>query len=103
MVSMLFSFKPAFNLCLYSPATVAEDSIQQNTSLILCPRHPGAQQQLRDEQEHLPDYTLLLETAEGLQIITSQVMQRGILGQYRGARDALYGLPLSPLLAHDLL
>jgi hypothetical protein len=58
--------------------------------LIICPRYAGARQQLRDEQGHLPDFLKLLGTAEGLRKISKLVMQRGILGQFRGARDALY-------------
>jgi hypothetical protein len=34
--------------------------------LILGPRHAGAQHGLRDKQGHLPDFSELLETAEGL-------------------------------------
>jgi hypothetical protein len=34
---------------------------------------------------------MFLGTAEGLQNITRWVMQRGILGQFWGARDVLYG------------
>jgi hypothetical protein len=58
--------------------------------LIFCPRYAGARQQLRDEQGHLPDLLKLLGPAEGLQKTTKWVMQRGILGQFRGARDALH-------------
>jgi hypothetical protein len=35
----------------------------------------------------------LLGTVEGLRKTTKWVMQRGILGQFRGAREALYGTP----------
>jgi hypothetical protein len=68
--------------------------------LILCPRHSGARHELRDEQGHLPNFSKLLGTAEGLRKTTKWVMQRGILGQFRGARDLLYGssLSLSPAL-----
>jgi hypothetical protein len=48
---------------------------------------------MKDEQKHLPDSSKLLGTAEGLQITIDWVMQRGILAQFRGARDALYCLP----------
>jgi hypothetical protein len=66
--------------------------------LIFCPKYEGARHELRDEQGHLPDFLKLLGTAEGLRKTTRQLMQRGILGQFRGARDALYGLllPHSP-------
>jgi hypothetical protein len=63
--------------------------------LIFCPRHSGAQHELRDEQGHLPDFPKLLGTAEGLRKTTKLVMQRGILGQFRGGGDLLYGSPLS--------
>ncbi len=68
--------------------------------LIFCPKYAGARHQLRDEQGHLPDFSKYLGTADGLQKTTKWVMQRGILGQFRGARDALYGpsLPFSPAL-----
>jgi hypothetical protein len=69
--------------------------------LIFCPRHAGAWHELRDEQGHLPDFSKLLGTAEGLRKTTKWVMQRGILGQFRGARDALYGPPLSLSPAQD--
>ncbi len=69
--------------------------------LIFCPRHVGAQHELRDEQGHLPDFSKLLGTAEGLQKTTKWVMQRGILGLFRGARDALYGPSFSLSLAQD--
>jgi hypothetical protein len=67
---------------------------------IFCPGHFGARHELRDEQGHLHDFSKLLGTAEGLQKTTKWVMQRGILGQFRGARDLLYGyfLSLSPAL-----
>ncbi len=64
--------------------------------LIFCPRHAGARHELRDEQGHLPNFSNLLGTAERLRKTTQWVMQRGILGQFRGARDMLYGSPLSP-------
>jgi hypothetical protein len=66
--------------------------------LIFCPRHKGARHKLRDEQGHLPDFSKLLGTTEGLQKTTRWVMQRGILGQFRRDRDTLYGpsLFLSP-------
>jgi hypothetical protein len=68
--------------------------------LIFCPKYAGVRHQLRDEQGHLPDFSKLLGTADGLRKTTKWVMQRGILGQFRGARDALYGssLSLSPAL-----
>jgi hypothetical protein len=41
---------------------------------------------------------IVLGTTEGLRQSTKWMMQRGILGQFRGARDALYGsLPASSL------
>ncbi len=51
---------------------------------IICPGHAGAQHELRDDQGHLPDFSKLLGTAEGLQKTTKWVMQRGILGQFKG-------------------
>ncbi len=36
------------------------------TREISCRRHAGAQHELRDEQGHLPDFSKLLGTAEGL-------------------------------------
>jgi hypothetical protein len=48
-----------------------------------------------DEQGHLPNFLKSLEMAEGLQKTTKWVMQRGILGQFRGARDLLYRSSLS--------
>ncbi len=69
--------------------------------LIFCPKHAGARHELRDEQGHLPDFSKLLGTAEGLRKTTRWVMQRGILGQFRGARDALYGPPIFLSPAQD--
>jgi hypothetical protein len=67
--------------------------------LIFCPRHAEAWHELRDQMGHLPDFSKLLGTAERLRKTTKWVMQRGILGQFRGARGALYGpsLSLSPV------
>ncbi len=63
--------------------------------LILCPKHTRAQHELRDEQGHLPDFSKLLGTAEGLQRTTKWVMQREILGQFRGGQGcALWPSPL---------
>jgi hypothetical protein len=59
--------------------------------LIFCFKHAGARREPKDELGHLPDVSKLLVTAEGLRKTTKWVMQRGILGQFRGARDALYG------------
>jgi hypothetical protein len=66
--------------------------------LIFCPKYEGARHELWDEQGHLPDFSKLLGTAEGLRKTIRWVIQRGILGQFRGARDTLYGphLPHSP-------
>jgi hypothetical protein len=63
-----------------------------------CLRHTGAHHVLRDEQGHLPDFSKLLGTAEGLRKTTKWAILRLIFGQFRGARDALYGpsLSLSP-------
>ncbi len=63
--------------------------------LIFCPTHSGARHELMDEQGHLPNFLKSLEMAEGLQKTTKWVMQRGILGQFRGARDLLYRSSLS--------
>jgi hypothetical protein len=43
---------------------------------------------------------MLLGTAKGLQKATKYVMQRGILGQFWGVRDTLYGVfsPAFPAL-----
>jgi hypothetical protein len=43
--------------------------------LIFCRRHAGARHELRDEQGHLPDFSKLLGTAEGLRKTTKWVMQ----------------------------
>ncbi len=51
-----------------------------NHVLIFCPRHSGARHELRDEQGHLPNFSKLLGTAEGLRKTTKCVKQRGILG-----------------------
>jgi hypothetical protein len=66
--------------------------------LIFSPRHTRAHHELRDERGHLPVFLKLLGTAERLQKTTKWVIQSRILGQFRGARDALYGpsLALSP-------
>jgi hypothetical protein len=69
--------------------------------LIFCPRYAGARHELRDEQGHLPDFTKLLGTAERLRKTTRWVMQKGIFGQFRGARDALYGPSISLFPAQD--
>jgi hypothetical protein len=68
---------------------------------IYCPRHAGERHELRDEQGHLPDFSKLLGTGEGLRKTTKWVMQRGILGQFGGTRDTLYGSFLSLSLAQD--
>jgi hypothetical protein len=66
--------------------------------LTFCPKHAGARHELRDELGQLLDFSKLLGTAEGLQKSTKWMMQRGILGQFRGAGDALYSfLPASSL------
>ncbi len=59
------------------------------------------QHELRDEQGHLPNFSKLLGTAEGLQKTNKWVMQRGIVGQFWGARDMLYGPSLYLSLAQD--
>jgi hypothetical protein len=66
--------------------------------LIFCSRHAEVRHELRDEQGRLPEFSKLLGTAEGLQKTTKLVMQSEILGQFRGARDALHGptISLSP-------
>ncbi len=69
--------------------------------LIFSPRYAWARHELRDEHGHLPDFSKLLGTAEGLRKTTRWVMQRGILGQFRGAREVLYGPPLSLSPAQD--
>jgi hypothetical protein len=48
-----------------------------------------------------PDFSRLLGTADGLQKTTRWVMQRGILGQFRGARGMLYDPPTSISTTHD--
>ncbi len=63
--------------------------------LIFCPQNSGAQHNLRNELGHLPDISMLLGTADGLQKTTRWVMQRGILGQFRGARSTLWPLNFS--------
>jgi hypothetical protein len=69
--------------------------------LIFCFRHGGAWHKLWDKQGHLPDFSKLLGTAEGLQKTTRWVMQREILVQFRGARDALYGPSISLSSAYN--
>ncbi len=59
--------------------------------LIFCSRHAAVRHEIRDEQGYIPDFSKLLGTADGLRKTTKWVMQNGILGQFRGARDALYG------------
>ncbi len=70
--------------------------------LIIYPRHAGMRSELRDEQGHLPGFSKLLGTAVKLQKTTKSVMQRGIMGQFRGVRDTLYGPSHSLSPAHDL-
>jgi hypothetical protein len=60
-----------------------------------CPRRSMARHELREGRGHLLNFSKLLGTAEGLRKTTKWVMQRGILGQFRGAIDLLYGSPLS--------
>ncbi len=93
-----FSSRPESPWCLPLSAAVAEDDNLPNTFSSFA---QGMQGQLRDEQGHLPDFSKLLWTAEGLQISTRWVKQREILGQHRGARDVLYDPPTSPSPAHD--
>ncbi len=69
--------------------------------LIFCPQHSGARHELRDELGHLPDFSRLLGTADGLRKTTTWVMHRGILGQFRGARSMLYEPPTSVSPTHD--
>jgi hypothetical protein len=51
----------------------------------------------------LANFSRLLGTADGLQKTTRWVMQRGILGQFRGARGMLYDPPTSVSPTHDWL
>ncbi len=69
--------------------------------LIFCPKHTGARHELRDKQGGLPDSSKLLGTAEGLRKTTKWVMQKEILGQFRGAKDVLYGYPFAPSFVPD--
>jgi hypothetical protein len=69
--------------------------------LIFCHQYSGAQHELRDGLRYLPDFSRLLGTADGLQKTTRWVMQRGILGQFRGVRDMLYGPPTPASLTYD--
>jgi hypothetical protein len=69
--------------------------------LIFCPRYTGAQHELRDEHGHLPNFSKFLGTAEGLRKTTKWVLQRVILGQFRGTRDMLYGPFYSLFPAQD--
>ncbi len=64
-------------------------------------QYTGARHELRDELGHLPDFSRLLGTTDGLRKPTGWVMQRGILGQFRGARGMLYDPPTSVSLTHD--
>jgi hypothetical protein len=86
------------------PASLCSCGQGQQTAklvLIYCPRHTGARHELRDKQGHMPNFSRLLGIAEGLQITTKWVIWREILGQFRGARELLYG-PLTPYsLLHD--
>ncbi len=50
---------------------------------------------------HLPDFSKLLRSAEGLRKTTKWVMQTEILGQFRGARDVLNSPSLSLSPAQD--
>jgi hypothetical protein len=50
---------------------------------------------------HLQVFSWLLGTADGLRKTTRWVMQRGILGQFRGARGMLYDPPTSVFPTHD--
>jgi hypothetical protein len=63
--------------------------------LIFCFKYAGARHDMRNKEGHLPDFLRLLRTADGLQKTTKWVMLKGILGQFRGAKDMLYG-PLTP-------
>jgi hypothetical protein len=68
-----------------------------NHTLICCPRHAMAWHELKDEQEHLPDFSEFLGTAEGLQRTTKWMMQRGTLGQFWGPGSHSMALPsISP-------
>ncbi len=67
--------------------------------LIYCPMNTEAWHELIAEQG--PDLSKLLGTAEGLRKATRWVMQRGILGQFKGARGALYGPSTSLSPAQD--
>jgi hypothetical protein len=68
---------------------------------IFYPEYAGARHEEMDKPGHLPDFSKLLGTAEGLQKTTKWETQRGILGQFRGARDTIYGPPFSLSLAKD--
>jgi hypothetical protein len=61
----------------------------------------GSFSHLLHTHTYLPGFSKLLGTAEGLHKTTKWVMQRGILGQFRGARDMLYGPSLSLTPAQD--
>jgi hypothetical protein len=63
--------------------------------LIFCPWHVNALHELRDEQGHLHGYLKFVGTAGGLGKAIKWLVHRGILGQFRGAREALH----SPLIS----
>jgi hypothetical protein len=93
MAWTIFSFRLESPLFLPPSAAVTEDGKPAKHVLIFCPWYAWARHELRDEHGHLPNYSKLLGTADGLRKTTKWVMQRGILGQFREARDALYGPP----------
>jgi hypothetical protein len=69
--------------------------------LIFCHQYSGARHELRDELGHLPNFSKFLGTVDGIRKTTRWVMQRGILGQFRGARDMLYGPPIPTSPTHN--
>ncbi len=70
--------------------------------LIFCHMHASIQHELKDEQEHVPDFLKLLGTGEGLQITSKWVMQRGILGHFRGGQGPALWPSSFPLLSTGL-
>ncbi len=89
-----FVLRPESSLCLPPFAAAAGQQTAKHI-FILFSRQTGARHKLVYKLGNLLEYSKLLGTAEGLQKTTKCVMQREMLRQFRGARDALYGHFLS--------
>jgi hypothetical protein len=64
--------------------------------------YSGSQYELTHKLEYLPYFSRLLVTADQLQKTTKWLIQRGILGQFRGASDSLYYLCMPTFPACNL-